>query len=76
MTIQHAINQLTNDPVLSELFAEWAFGDKYWQFEYITEFMDAWNDLHSQELLLTGDGYIPDDLKNMVELWKIKNNIS
>lgn len=54
----------------SELFGEWAFGEKFKSFEHGPDFMTAWNERHSNEVKLYEDGCIALDMLDMVELWR------
>jgi hypothetical protein len=35
-----------------------------------TQFMDAWNSIHGEELKLSSSGLISEDSVKMVELWQ------
>lgn len=56
-------------------FAQWAFGDMWEDYLYNPKrkafhLMRAWNRLHSDLLILTADGNIFDDMKEMKRIWK------
>ena len=56
-------------------FAEWAFGPNYLNFYGSMDFLDSWNDLHSDLLTLNINGSINEDSKIMVNLWKENKKI-
>lgn len=51
-------------------FAKWAFGDDYGYFTHGIEFFNAWNELHSEELMLKSDSRISEDIPKMIECWR------
>jgi len=53
-------------------FGLWAFGEAYKELATGSEFIDAWNKLHSQQLLLTDEGQIVSDCIKMVTLYKLQ----
>lgn len=58
-------------------FGEWAFGDEWWDFILHNDsrlLMQAWNELHGDELLLHPDGEVENDLKKMIALFKLTKN--
>lgn len=65
-----AFKRLIPDEEELERFARWAFGSKFRELEMGTEFMDAWNAIHGEDLKLVSSGVISEDSVKMVELWK------
>lgn len=51
-------------------FAAWAFGEDFRELDSGIAFMEAWNRLHGDKLMLRGDNCIEDDAPKMVQLWK------
>jgi len=54
----------------AEQFSQWAFGPDYLGFKCLHEFMDKWNDLHSDLLTLDESGYPVHDIPDMIQIWK------
>lgn len=46
-------------------FACWAFGDDYENLEYALDYLEAWNRLHRDVLLLTQGGRVQEDTEKM-----------
>jgi len=59
-----------------EAFALWAFGPDYKSLPYSPKFMDAWNERHSDKLMLKRFGEISNDIEKMVEIWKNDSNLT
>lgn len=53
-----------------EKFGEWAFGKDYTIIDGSINFMKAWNQLHSDKLMLEDIGCITEDISKMVQIWK------
>ena len=56
----------------SEDFAEWAFGEDYMILIGSLAFMRKWNTLHGNDLRLSGDGSVEDDVKKMIKMCEEK----
>lgn len=61
---------LIEDVQEQDAFGLWAFGKDLMEIHDGIEFMNAWNDLHGNELLLQSTGIISEDIKKMIELWR------
>jgi len=55
--------------VNDEEFAVWAFGDDFRSLKDHLSLMNAWNERHGEDLMLTPDGVIGVDAVAMKELW-------
>ncbi len=53
----------------SEQFAEWAFGKDFHDM-HLDDFMDSWNALHGDKLMLCGSSKVVDDISKMIEIWE------
>ena len=51
-------------------FGLWAFGDSLSHFSHGIEFMEAWNKLHGDDFTLSPEGYIEEDILEMVRMWR------
>lgn len=64
-------NVLGRDEYVDE-FCLWAFGENNKSLCQGLDFMNAWNDLHGEELLLHEDSSVDEDILKMMSLWKEK----
>lgn len=55
----------------ADKWMQWAFGPGYRDLPII-EYMDSWNKLHSDELMLHKDGVIQEDIQKCIDLWRSK----
>ena len=61
------------EPDKCEEFARWAFGENYLVLCGRMSFLDAWNELHGELLMLHGDGHPSKDIPKMIDLWRKSN---
>lgn len=59
---------LTSDEI--DKFGIWAFGENLHQINGSINFMNAWNELHSEDLLLKYDSKPDDDIPKMIDIWR------
>lgn len=57
-----------------ETFPLWAFGKDYIDYSHALTFMNAWNELHGDCLMLHEDSCVFDDSPKMVDLWRKRDN--
>lgn len=53
----------------AEHFAKWAVGDAYQTIKR-KEWPYYWNELHGNELEISGYGRLEEDIEKMIEIWK------
>lgn len=70
MRVRDIFIQYLPDDTDLEQFAAWAFGDNYGEIDQSLNFMQAWNDLHGENLTLEPAGQVTIDAPKMVQLWK------
>ena len=48
------------------------FGDNFKELDHSLLFMQSWNEIHGDELMLSQDSMIEHDIPKMVEIWNEK----
>lgn len=58
----------------AEEFAKWAFGEDFRSLNTYKKYLEEWNALHADDLLLHSSSYIAVDVPRMITLWRLQEN--
>lgn len=70
MALREHFYSLIPDEKELDAFGLWAFGDVLFGLYAGLEFLESWNLLHGDKLMLKEDSIIGDDAPKMVQLWR------
>lgn len=70
MLLKDLITHLLGDACKAEEFALWAFGTMYQDISHPIGFMEAWNTIHGDKLMLEPSGNMVDDCMRMLMVWE------